>query len=95
MALLDESGSSTDALCHAQGGSTHDDCDAASAECGDGEGVFDGGESCGGGEEADVVEFVEEGGLGACAEGVGGRQEREAVGVLAESAAELVVSGER
>ena len=70
----------------------HHDGEPPPAERGDGELVLDVAELGGGVEDAEVVELGEELGFCACAEGVRGREEGEAVGEGAERAAEFVVS---
>lgn len=71
----------------------HEHGEATATKCGDGEFVVDVAELCAGGEDADVVELGEEMGLHRGAEGVLCGEHGETVGIGAECAAELVVSG--
>lgn len=89
MPLLDELGRRADRLRHTH--PAHHHREPPPTERGHGQLVLDVGEFGGCGEEAHVVELVEEGGFLAGPEGVLWGEEGEAVGVGAEGACELVV----
>lgn len=87
MALLDELRGGLDRLGHAQ--PCHDDGQAAAGKGTDGDVVLDGGQLGGGGEDAHVVELVEEQLFVFAAGGVVGGEEGEAVGELADGLEDL------